>query len=266
MPEAVLGGTACHWRESGRGAATLLIHSALAHSGMWAGLSPRLTARHLIAPDLPGHGRSGPMDAGRDIHDQCFEMLVGLLENVGADELEVIGHSFGATLALRLALAGLPVKRLVLIEPVLFTAAAPHALQAYKIAAQPQFSAMDEGDWDVAARAFVSDWGDGTPWHHIPSPQRAYIIERMPFVAATSASVLEDRSELLAPGGLEALACPTLLVEGSASPPVISAVHDALAGRIPDARRVIIAGANHMIPVTHAKALSAEVINLSIPL
>lgn len=265
MPEAVLGGTACHWRESGRGAATLLLHSALAHSGMWAGLSPRLTARRLIAPDLPGHGRSGPMDTARDIHDQCFDMLAALIAQTEAPEIEVIGHSFGATLALRLALAGLPISRMTLIEPVLFKAAAPHAFAAYNDAAAPQYAAMSDGHWDVAARAFIADWGEGAPWHHIPSPQRAYMIERMPFVAATSNAVREDSAGLLTEGGLETLACPTLLVEGSASPPIISSIHDTLAGRIPDARRVIIAGAGHMIPVTHPKALSAEVINLSIP-
>ncbi len=265
MPEAVLGGTACHWRETGRGAVSLLIHSALSHSGMWAGLTPRLTARHLVAPDLPGHGRSGPMDPERDIHDQCFEMLAALMDRIGAQDVEVIGHSFGATLALRLALAGLPVSRLVLVEPVLFAAAAPHALNAYKTATEPQATAMAHGNWDSAARAFVADWGEGTPWHHIASPQRAYMIERMPFIAASTPSLFQDRSQLLAEGGLEKLACPTLLVEGSSSPRVISAIHDALAGRIPDARRVIIAGASHMIPVTHAKALATEVINLSIP-
>ena len=77
----------------------LAIHCSLAHSGAWRGvgaaLSDELTLR---AFDLPMHGRSGDWDGQGNIHDVATDMALSLLEA----PMDLIGHSFGATVALRL--------------------------------------------------------------------------------------------------------------------------------------------------------------------
>ena len=42
-----------------------------------------------------------------------------------------------------------------------------------------------------------------------------------------------------------------LLISGAESPPVIHAIADALAGRLPDVGRANVPGAGHMLPITH---------------
>jgi lipase len=52
---------------------------------------------------------------------------------------------------------------------------------------------------------------------------------------------------------------PVLLVEGADSPPVIDAVQAALAARLPQAARMIVPGAGHMVPITHPDLVARAV-------
>lgn len=263
MPNARLGGIECHWMEDGEGDQTFLLHPALARSSIWTGLSRRLAGRRLIMPDLPGHGQSGDPDYGQDVPDQCVEMLYALWQHLGSRNIEIVAHSFSGALALRLAQAGIPVSRLTLIEPVLFAAAAKPMFDTYVQSARSYNLPLAEEAWDSAARAFLAEWGEGTPWHRIPSPQRAYMIARMRFVASTEDGLMKDTAGILAKGALEGIKVPTLLIEGSESPRIISAIQDTLVGRLPNAQRTIIMGAGHMLPLTHSKSLALEVSSLS---
>ena len=74
----------------------------MAHSGAWDGVAHALSDRlHLVAPDLVGHGRGPAWDRAQDFHDQTTEAACGHLPKAPC---HLIGHSFGATVALRLAL------------------------------------------------------------------------------------------------------------------------------------------------------------------
>ena len=53
---------------------------------------------------------------------------------------------------------------------------------------------------------------------------------------------------------------PVLLIEGSESPPIVAAIHEALAARLPRAERTMIGGAGHMAPLTHPKQVGSEVL------
>lgn len=53
---------------------------------------------------------------------------------------------------------------------------------------------------------------------------------------------------------------PALLIEGSASPAIIGAINEGLAARLPKAERAVMAGAGHMVPLTHARQVSAEIL------
>ena len=54
-------------------------------------------------------------------------------------------------------------------------------------------------------------------------------------------------------------AMPALLVEGSNSPHAAHAINDSLMRRLPNAQRVVIEGAGHMVPITHPGKVAAAV-------
>ena len=234
----------------------MLVHCTLGHGASWAGLMAHLGDRMTaLAPDQPGHGLAPPCAVGTDFHDCATARLRPFLRP-GSD---LVGHSYGATLALRLAQEQpKAVRRLVLIEPVLF-AAARHTPEwrAHEAAFGPVRDALHRADWDAALRRFLAKWGDGTAWDALPRSQRERLLRTgAPLLHATLPAVDEDSAGLLRPGGLERLTMPVLLVGGALSPPVVGAIHAALAARLPDAAQVTIAGARHMLPVTHPAALA----------
>jgi pimeloyl-ACP methyl ester carboxylesterase len=58
---------------------------------------------------------------------------------------------------------------------------------------------------------------------------------------------------------LEGLKIPTLVMRGEHALPAIVATNDGLARRLGNARNVVITGAGHMGPITHARAVAAEI-------
>ncbi|NUB44418.1 alpha/beta fold hydrolase [Fertoebacter nigrum] len=261
MPQAEVFGHPTHWRVYGSGARQgLALHCSLAHSGEWAGVAAGLPGLSLIAPDLPGHGRSGAWVGQQDLHDLTTRIA---LELAGAGPVDVIGHSFGATVALRLALERPEaVRSLTLIEPVLFCAARAAggpAYAAHQASHAPFEAAMRAGDREAAAMAFHTIWGNGQPWLAMTPLQRDYILRRIGLVAAQNPVLNDDAAGLLAPWRLEGLGLPVLLLEGGASPPVIAAIMDELARRLPMVTRAVVPGAGHMLPVTHAAEVAEAI-------
>ena len=264
MPEAVLGGVATQWRAFGVGAQqALALHCSLAHSGAWTALAKGLPGLTLTAPDFLGHGRSADWDGRRDFHAEATRQAMALLARMPAGPVHVIGHSFGATVALRMALENPGrIASLSLFEPVLFCAAraADNAAYTVHLASHGRFDrAFRAGDLPAAAAAFQAIWSDGQPLESLPPGPRAYIIDRIPLIPAQNAALLEDAGGLLGFGRLEALGIPVLLLQGAQSPPIINAINTELARRLPQVRRAVVAGAGHMLPITHAAECAALV-------
>jgi pimeloyl-ACP methyl ester carboxylesterase len=91
--------------ETGDGAPTLLLHGFSLGVAHWAPLMTRLTDRRLIAIDMPGHGASDGVDFdGIDLRPWFDVTLTGLLDEIGVESTDVIGHSQGAMLGMFLAL------------------------------------------------------------------------------------------------------------------------------------------------------------------
>lgn len=235
----------------------LLLHCSLAHSGAWDGVARALSDRlHMTAPDLVGHGRGPARDMGRDYHDHC---TAEALSHLPETPCHLVGHSFGATVALRLA-RDHPgrVASLTLFEPVLFAAARGQpGWETHRSTIAGLGPLLDAGQPEAAAALFLSQWGGDVPFAAMPAAQRRYIADRV-WVVPASAPALEEDSAGILPR-LGQITCPVLLLEGATSPLVIAEIQSALAAAIPQAHRAIIPGAGHMAPITHPAAVAAEI-------
>src|SRR5437764_14294957 len=86
---------------AGEGERLVLVHGLGGAASNWVALAPLLLpGRRVLVPELPGHGGSAPLPGTPGL-EAYAESLCVLLEREGASAL--VGHSFGAAVALRLA-------------------------------------------------------------------------------------------------------------------------------------------------------------------
>lgn len=224
---------------------------------MVAGLDDVITG---IAYDLPGHGRSADWDGVSDIQGVSTAMAVDLLEAEGAGPADIIGHSFGGTVAIRLAVERPDlVRSLVLFEPVFFAVAVadrPDVQVQDEAHMRAYRSALQAGDRVAAAAAFTSVWGDGRGWDSMPAAQQKALAARIHLIEAGAPAIYGDCAGILSGGKLAQLTCPVLLIRGDDSPAAIAAINDGLARRIPQAEQVAVPEAGHMAPITHPDAVA----------
>jgi len=234
----------------------LFLHCSLASHRAWTPVIERLSQEvTAIAFDLPGHGRSGDWsERDGDIH----ALSTRIAESFCDGPTDLIGHSFGATVALRLAVERPDlVRRMVLVEPVFFAAArGTEAHARHRAGFQPFAEAMARGDRVEATRLFTAQWGDDRAFDKLPAAQRQAMVDRIHLIPAASDGIEHDSGGLMHPGWLERAKAPTLLVAGERAAPVIGAIHDALSARMPQARPVTVPGAGHMAPLTHPEAVA----------
>lgn len=237
----------------------LAIHCTIAHAGAWRGLAALMeNETTLTAFDMLSHGRSPDWDEQGDFQDR----IVQAAEQFLTGRMDVIGHSFGATVALRLAVAHPEkVRSLTLIEPVYFAVAirdAPQLVADHDADAAPYVRALAAGDDALGARLFNRMWSEGgTRWPDLPETTRAAMIRGIHVIPFCHPSIYEDRPGMLEPGVLDRVTAPVLLLRGSNTHPVIAAINDGLARRLPDARSLVVEGAGHMLPISHPDETAA---------
>lgn len=91
--------------DEGKGPAVLLLHGAPSTTAHLRPLADALVrTRRVLIPDLPGYGRTRPLDGKYD-HARAHAMLEALLLERGILEVAVVGHSMGGWRAMALALS-----------------------------------------------------------------------------------------------------------------------------------------------------------------
>jgi len=96
----------------------LALHGWLDNAASFVPLSAHLQGIELVAPDLPGHGRSAHLAPGADYSfAAAVHAVLDIADALGWDTFSLLGHSMGAGIA-SLVAAGAPerVRRLVAIE------------------------------------------------------------------------------------------------------------------------------------------------------
>ena len=103
-----VGDAEIYLKRSGDGPPLLLLHGFPQTHVSWHKIAPRLAEEYtVIVPDLRGYGRSvGPSEpnAADYTHRRMAEDMVAVMDELGFDEYDVVGHDRGARVGYRYAL------------------------------------------------------------------------------------------------------------------------------------------------------------------
>lgn len=159
-------------REAGAGPGVVCLHSNASTSGQWRALIDELAPGfHVLAPDSYDAGKSPcwPSDRTISLHDEVA-LIAPVLARAGSPCM-LVGHSYGAAIALMAALAPtvrVRISALALYEPTLFSlldaeSPPPNEADGIRQAVARSSDALDAADPDAAARHFIDYWvGEGS--------------------------------------------------------------------------------------------------------
>jgi pimeloyl-ACP methyl ester carboxylesterase len=95
------------YRETGTGKAIVLLHSLGLTHREWEPIVAALSERfRVVVPDLPLHGDSEDRPRHPYTREWLTEVIGGFCSEVGGPRAAVVGHDFGAELALRMIIDG----------------------------------------------------------------------------------------------------------------------------------------------------------------
>jgi pimeloyl-ACP methyl ester carboxylesterase len=101
---ADVNGVRVRYIDTGSGSPVVLVHGFASSLETWNAVLPALTKNHrVIALDLKGFGWSGRPEGDYSPRAQA-ELVFALLDQRGIDRVAVVAHSWGASIALQMAL------------------------------------------------------------------------------------------------------------------------------------------------------------------
>lgn len=244
-PRSRIGSTA--FIQAGDGPRLVLIHGVGLRAEAWNGQVFGLArAFDVVAPDLAGHGESDGFAEEPTL--QAFsDRLAGLLHR----DTVLVGHSMGAMIALDLAIRS-----------------------PYKVCGVMALNAIFRRP--ESARASVRQRAGQLDGVHVPDPEPTLVrwfgdraspernacagwlrsVDPAGYRHAYKVFASEDGPS---DDGLRSLTCPALFMTGGEEPNSTPAMSEAMAALASDGRCRVLAGAAHMMPMTHAAEVTAAI-------
>jgi pimeloyl-ACP methyl ester carboxylesterase len=223
-------------------------------------LAPRC---HVFAVDSYGAGKSPEWPSDRTI---ALADEVALLEPALAragSPVTLVGHSYGAAVALIAALAEPGrVGAMVLYEPTLFALVdadrpRPNDSEGIRAAVVAAGIALDAGDRFAAAEHFIDYWMAPGSWQRMPENRQAQIAAAIVNVRRWGHALFSEPTPLAA---FRTLTMPVLYLTGQRSTAAAHAVARLLVATLPRVERIELAGVGHMAPVTDAEAVNDVIV------
>lgn len=260
-----LAGSRRHVVEWGERGAPLIIlqHGMCDHARSWDRVAERLARdRHVLAPDLRGHGDSDWSHSGAYALPDYVSDLAGIVEALDVAAFDLLGHSLGGHIALRFAAAfpekvrtlaviegvELPIVREQRQEPVPYPRRLRQWIEMRRTGrdrspryyatvdqAQARMAEQHPGmETEIVAhvtrQGLISEAGKGLRWKYDDACR-----QRAP----------DDAHGLDLDDVLDGIACPTLLAYGAAS--WIPTPPGPRLSRLRDHRLVTFPGASHWV-------------------
>lgn len=251
------------FREAGYGPGVVCLHANASSSAQWRGLMEILGAvYHVFAADSYGAGKgpAWPTDRPVRLVDEA-KLLEPVFARAG-DRFSLVGHSYGAAVALIAALRQPErVNALAIYEPTLFSlveaqSPAPNEVDGIRNAVAQSVAALEAGDADGAARHFIDFWMAPGTWAGTPEQRKGPIIASIANVRGWGEALLLEPTPLAAFAQLD---IPVLYMVGDRTPPSARSVARLLTRVLPRVEVVEFAGLGHMGPVTHPDIVNAAI-------
>lgn len=246
---------------SGDGPLVVLLHSSVSGRRQWRALTALLEDRfRVVALDLIGYGGTPPWTEPRpqELSDQAA-LVHAVAEEAGAP-LALVGHSFGASVALCAAAElGDRLTGLILLEPNPFSLLRETGAAEYEEAAALRDavkSAGDAGAWAAAAERFADYWNGAGTWAAMSAERRDA------FARALPPNYHEWDAVMAAPAQryVAAVSAATHVVTARDTVAPIAAIAAALERLRPDWRFARVDRGGHMAPLTAPELVNPLVV------
>jgi len=250
-------------REAGTGPGVVCIHSNASTSGQWRGLVDLLAHRfHVLAPDSYGSGKSPDWPSTQFISLRDEVALIEPVLAKAGSPMALVGHSYGAAVALIAALANPgSVHAMALYEPTLFAlldaeAPPPNEADGIRHAVADAGAALDAGNQDAAAERFIDYWMGIGSWNETPEPRKPPIAQSVANVRRWAHALFTEPTPLAAFGTLD---IPVLYMMGKNSTASAKGVARLLTSTLPHVEVLEFDGLGHMGPITHAQPVNEAI-------
>lgn len=259
MPHLSVKGCKVHYTVAGQGDPVLLLHSGASTGAQWRAVTERLKSEYrIVAMDFYGMGGTQSWPGAEPLEYSHEAALACALLELFETPVHLVGHSYGASVALRVAIMSQNrLRSLTAIEPLaielLHEPEDEQYLREYLNIQEQFMEAHGRGEPGEAWRHFF-DYrnGDGA-WAGLPDTAREK------FLGMTD--LMEDmfRMNYSDPISLDQCArlnVPSLFMCGEHTTPPDHRTTRLLASIIPGARHAVVPQAAHMSPLTHPEAVS----------
>ena len=238
------------FREAGTGSGVVALHANASTGGQWRALMDLLAPHYrVLAPDLYGSGASPdwPSDRVISLRDEV-DFIEPFIARAGSP-LVLVGHSYGAAVALVAAvLHPERVRAVAVFEPTLFAVldadgAPPKAGDGIRSVLVDASASLDVGDQNAAAERFIDYWmGEGS-WAYIPEQRKAPIAASVRNMRRWGHALYTEATTLAA---FQALDIPVLYMVGKRSPASSRGVAQVLTNTLPRVEVVEFEDLGHM--------------------
>ncbi|MDA1308925.1 MAG: alpha/beta hydrolase [Proteobacteria bacterium] len=241
-------------------APVVYVHGAFSSPSAWRGILKVVDGRRrTIVPTMPGLVEP-PTPAL--LADHCLErevdLLAGYITAETEEPVQLVGHSYGALLALAAALSDrIAIRGCTLFEPLMLDLL-KHTGDAAPLGELTDFldgyrAAHEQGDpW--AVRPMIDLWGGAGFFDSLPEKIQSTM------AGMTAFNLLQWSSNLAYAPSLDrfrGLSIPITLVHGEVTYPLCKRVNERLHGLLANSRLVEIEGASHFLIQSHAEACAA---------
>jgi pimeloyl-ACP methyl ester carboxylesterase len=239
-------------QDVGTGPAVVLLHSSASGNRQWRRLVDELKDRYrLLAVNLFGYGATTRWSAARAMTLADGAELAIAAAGLSEAPVALVGHSFGAAIALETALRLKDrVAALIMFEPIPFYLLKVHGPQA---AADEIVGVADgfrrhaaTGDWTAGAALFIDYWSGAGTWAALPEERRGGIVTMVRNVIHEFDAVIEPWRALDEWG---AIAAPTHILHAADTRAPTHALAALLTSAYPHWRLHEVATGGHMAPV-----------------